>query len=38
MLPLINDLQILETDLRLVKGLPHFLPLSAFTITCGLNL
>lgn len=27
-----------QTDLGLVKGLPHFLLPSAFTITCGLNL
>ena len=38
MLPLINGLQTLKTDLGLVKGLPHFLLPSAFTITCGLNL
>lgn len=38
MLLLINDLQTLETDLGLVKGLPNFLLPSALTITCGLNL
>lgn len=38
MLPLITDIQTLETDLGLVKGLPNFLLPSALTTTCGLNL